>query len=58
MQVGDYIAEQEGQVSFTASGIQFPTSRQASQYNTLIAPLAGQHQAFMQVYTATQNAVQ
>ncbi|MBS0848081.1 DUF3053 domain-containing protein [Citrobacter sp. JGM124] len=58
MQVGDYIAEQEGQVSFTANGIQFPTSRQASQYNALIAPLGAQHQAFMQAYTTVQNAMQ
>lgn len=58
MQVGDYIAEQDGQVSFTANGIQFPTSRQATQYNALIAPLGAQHQAFMQAYSATQNAMQ
>lgn len=40
VQVGDFIAQQETQVSFVANGIQFPTSQQASQYNTLIGPLA------------------
>jgi hypothetical protein len=45
-------------VSFVANGIQFPTSQQASQYNALIGPLAAQHQAFMQAWTATVNATQ
>ncbi|WP_251277596.1 DUF3053 family protein, partial [Enterobacter hormaechei] len=40
VQVGDFIAQQDTQVSFVANGIQFPTSQQASQYNTLIGPLA------------------
>lgn len=44
--MGDFIAQQNTQVSFVANGIQFPTSQQASQYNTLIGPLASQHQAF------------
>jgi hypothetical protein len=48
VQVGDFIAQQDTQVSFVANGIQFPTSQQASQYNTLIGPLASQHQAFSQ----------
>ncbi len=46
VQVGDFINEQGTQVSFVSNGIQFPTSQQASQYNTLIGPLASQHQAF------------
>lgn len=46
--MGDFIAQQNTQVSFVANGIQFPTSQQASQYNTLIGPLASQHQAFSQ----------
>ncbi|VEC84366.1 probable exported protein YPO4070 [Raoultella ornithinolytica] len=46
VQVGDFIAQQNTQVSFVANGIQFPTSQQASQYNALIGPLAAQHQAF------------
>lgn len=58
VQVGDFIAAQEGKVSFSANGIQFPTSQQASQYNGLIGPLASQHQAFMQAYSAAQKAVQ
>jgi hypothetical protein len=45
-------------VSFTANGIQFPTSEQASQYNALIGPLAAQHQAFTQAWTATVSATQ
>ncbi|MVY04943.1 DUF3053 family protein, partial [Escherichia coli] len=44
------------QVSFVANGIQFPTSQQASQYNALIGPLAAQHPAFNQAWTAAGNA--
>ena len=58
MQVGDYIAEQDGKVSFNAGGVQFPTSAQATQYNALVAPLGAQHQAFMQAYSVTLNAMQ
>ncbi|CHV88185.1 lipoprotein [Salmonella enterica subsp. enterica serovar Typhi] len=58
VQVGDYIAQQGEQVSFVANGIQFPTSQQASQYNALIGPLASQHQAFNQAWTAAVNATQ
>ena len=56
VQVGDFIAQQDTQVSFVASGIQFPTSQQASQYNSLIGPLAAQHQALNQAWTAAVNA--
>ena len=49
---------QDTQVSFVANGIQFPTSQQASQYNTLIGPLASQHQAFNQAWTTAVNAIQ
>ena len=58
VQVGDFIAQQDTQVSFVANGIQFPTSQQASQYNSLIGPLAAQHQAFTQAWTAAVNATQ
>ncbi|EPM5304596.1 DUF3053 domain-containing protein [Cronobacter sakazakii] len=58
VQVGDFIAQQGTQVGFAANGIQFPTSQQASQYNALIGPLAAQHQAFTQAYTAATNAMQ
>jgi hypothetical protein len=58
VQVGDFIAQQGTQVSFVANGIQFPTSQQASQYNALIGPLASQHQAFTQAWTATVNSTQ
>ena len=58
VQVGDFIAQQGTQVSFVANGIQFPTSQQASQYNALIGPLASQHQAFTQAWTAAVNATQ
>ncbi|MDU5730965.1 MAG: DUF3053 domain-containing protein [Citrobacter freundii] len=58
VQVGDFVAQQDTQVSFVANGIQFPTSQQASQYNTLIGPLAAQHQAFNQAWTAAVNAAQ
>lgn len=57
-QVGDFISQQGTQVSFVSNGIQFPTSQQASQYNSLIGPLASQHQAFMQAYSAATNAMQ
>jgi len=50
------VAQQNTQVSFVANGIQFPTSQQASQYNTLIGPLAAQHQAFNQAWSAAVNA--
>ena len=56
VQVGDFIAQQDTQVSFSANGIQFPTSQQASQYNTLMGPLAAQHQAFNQAWSAAVNA--
>ncbi|MCT4704805.1 DUF3053 domain-containing protein [Enterobacteriaceae bacterium H11S18] len=58
VQVGDFIQQQGTQVGFTAGGIQFPTSQQASQYNSLIGPLASQHQAFMQAYSSAQNSMQ
>ncbi|WP_426446498.1 DUF3053 domain-containing protein [Siccibacter colletis] len=58
VQVGDFIAQQGTQVGFVANGIQFPTSEQASQYNTLIGPLAEQHRAFTQAYTTATNAMQ
>lgn len=58
VQVGDFIQQQGTQVGFTAGGIQFPTSQQASQYNSLIAPLASQHQAFMQAYSTAQSSMQ
>lgn len=50
VQVGDFVAQQGTRVSFVADGIQFPTSQQASQYNSLIGPLSSQHQAFNQAY--------
>lgn len=52
------MAQQDTQVSFVANGIQFPTSQQASQYNTLIGPLASQHQAFNRARTVAVNAAQ
>lgn len=58
VQVGDYIAQQGTQVTFSANGIQFPTSQQASQYNSLIAPLAEQHSAFKQAYTNITHVIQ
>ena len=58
VQVGDFIAQQHTQVSFVANGIQFPTSQQASQYNTLIGPLASQHQAFSQAWSAAVTATE
>ncbi len=58
VQVGDFIAQQDTQVSFVANGIQFPTSQQASQYNTLIGPLASQHQAFSQAWSAAVTATE
>lgn len=58
VQVGDYIAQQVPRVGFATDGIQFPTSQQASQYNSLIGPLATQHQAFNQAYNAAVNAMQ
>lgn len=58
VQVGDFISQQGTQVSFVANGIQFPTSQQASQYNQLIGPLAAQHQAFNQAYSAVVNSLQ
>lgn len=58
VQVGDFIARQDTQVSFVANGIQFTGSQQASQYNTLIGPLASQHQAFNQAWTAAVNVTQ
>ncbi|MDF7679641.1 DUF3053 domain-containing protein [Enterobacteriaceae bacterium ESL0689] len=56
VQVGDFIAQQDTQASFTGNGIQFPTSQQANQYNVLIAPLSSQHQLFNQVWSAAVNA--
>ncbi|MGU7801776.1 DUF3053 family protein, partial [Escherichia coli] len=58
VQVGDFINEQGTQVSFVSNGIQFPTSQQASQYNTLIGPLASQHQAFSQAWSAAVAATE
>lgn len=58
VQVGDFINEQGTQVSFVSNGIQFPTSQQASQYNTLIGPLASQHQAFSQARSAAVAATE
>lgn len=58
VQVGDFIQQQGDKVGFAAGGIQFPTSQQASQYNTLIAPLASQHQAFSQAWNTASNALQ
>jgi hypothetical protein len=56
--VGDFISEQGTQVSFVSNGIQFPTSQQASQYNALIGPLASQHQAFSQAWSAAVAATE
>jgi len=58
VQVADYISQQGTQVSFVSNGIQFPTSQQASQYNTLIGPLAAQHQAFSQAWGAAMAATE
>ena len=58
VQVGDFVAQQGTQVGFAANGIQFPTSQQASQYNSLIGPLASQHQAFTQAWNAAVSATQ
>lgn len=58
VQVGDFIAQQNDQVGFESNGIQFPKAQQATEYNNLIAPIASQHQAFMQAYTKMQNAMQ
>jgi hypothetical protein len=58
VQVGDFITQQGTQVSFVSGGIQFPTSQQASQYNTLIGPLASQHQAFSQAWSAAVAATE
>lgn len=58
VQVGDFIEQQGDRVGFVAGGIQFPTSQQASVYNSLVSPLAGQHQAFIQAYDAANRAMQ
>lgn len=58
VQVGDFIAQQGTQVGFANGGIQFPTSQQASQYNSLIGSLSAQHQAFTQAWAAAQTATQ
>ncbi len=58
VQVGDFIGQQGTQVGFAANGIQFPTSQQASQYNSLIGPLASQQQAFNQAYSSAMAAMQ
>ncbi|BDH44144.1 hypothetical protein TUM12370_01880 [Salmonella enterica subsp. enterica serovar Choleraesuis] len=58
VQVGDFIENQGQRVGFVAGGIQFPTSQQASEYNSLIGPLAAQHQAFTQAYNAATHVVQ
>lgn len=58
VQVGDFIQQQGTQVGFVANGIQFPTSQQASQYNSLIGPLASQQQAFNQAWSTTTAAMQ
>ena len=58
VQVGDFITQQGTQVSFVSGGIQFPTSQQASQYNTLIGPLASQHQAFSQAWSSAVAATE
>jgi hypothetical protein len=57
VQVGDFVAQQGDRVSFIADGIQFPTSQQASQYNSLIGPLAAQHQAFIQAYSTLTDSL-
>ncbi len=57
VQVGDFVAQQGTRVSFVADGIQFPTSQQASQYNSLIGPLSAQHQAFNQAYGALMDSL-
>ena len=46
------------QVSFVSNGIQFPDLQQASQYNALIGPLASQHQAFSQAWSAAVAATE
>ncbi|WP_058910536.1 DUF3053 domain-containing protein [Entomohabitans teleogrylli] len=58
VQVGDFIQQQGAQVGFVANGIQFPTSQQASQYNSLIGPLPSQQQAFNQAWSAATKAMQ
>ena len=58
VQNGDYLSKKGTQVSFVANGIQFPTSQQASQYNTLIGPLASQHQAFSQAWSTAVTATE
>ncbi|AFJ45260.1 DUF3053 domain-containing protein [Shimwellia blattae] len=58
VQVGDFIQQQGTQVGFVANGIQFPTSQQASQYNSLIGPLASQQQAFNQAWSSASASMQ
>lgn len=58
VQVGDFIEQQQQRVGFVAGGIQFPTSQQASEYNSLIGPLTAQHQAFSQAYDAATRVMQ
>lgn len=56
--VGDFIQQQGDKVGFANGGIQFPTSQQASQYNSLIGPLASQHQAFSQAWDSLNRVTQ
>ncbi|KEA53065.1 MULTISPECIES: DUF3053 domain-containing protein [Mangrovibacter] len=58
VQVGDFVQQQGDKVSFVANGIQFPTTEQANQYNSLIGPLTAQHQAFSQAYSSAMSAMQ
>lgn len=51
-QVGDFIAQQNTQVSCGKRDSVPDLAAGASQYNALIGPLAAQHQAFNQAWTA------
>jgi hypothetical protein len=58
VQAGDFLQQQGARVSFNDNGVQFPTSQQASQYNTLMSNVAAKAQALTQAQSAVQGGFQ
>jgi hypothetical protein len=58
VQVGDFLRTQGNQVSFNNNGVQFRTSQQATQYNTMMSNLVAKQQDLLNAQKTVASVTQ
>ncbi|CAI1903042.1 DUF3053 domain-containing protein [Serratia proteamaculans] len=58
VQVGDFLRTQGNQVSFNNNGVQFRTSQQATQYNTMMSSLVAKQQDLLNAQKTVSSVTQ